>query len=366
MVWLAFAFLTGIAVLSVLWPLARGRAAAVSQETDVDFYKSQLAEIERDLARGLISPEDAESARNEAGRRLLKTSSSEKQETTASTTRVRIAAVLALLVVPGVTLGLYTKIGHPDVPDQPLTSRKAPPAENMEVEQAVAQIETHLAKNPNDGRGYEVVAPVYLRMGRTQDAILAYSNALRLLGESAQRHSALAEALVYAASGIVTADARKSFEQALRLDPKFPMARYYMGLAAEQEGDKAKAADIWSKLADDAPADSPLVASLRKRIAALNPDGKGAAPQGDAAAAIAAMPEGDRQATIRTMVDGLAGRLAKNGNDIEGWLRLVRAYRVLNESEKAKAALGDARRNFASDQPAIQRLDALAKELGLI
>ena len=68
---------------------------------------------------------------------------------------------------------------------------------------------------------------------------------------------------------------------------------------------------------------------------------------------------------IRAMVEGLAARLAQNGHDLEGWLRLVRSYTVLQEPEKARSALIDAKRNLAGDKDAIARLEALARELGL-
>ena len=83
------------------------------------------------------------------------------------------------------------------------------------------------------------------------------------------------------------------------------------------------------------------------------------------AAAVAAIPPDQQQAMIHRMVDGLADRLKANGGDIDGWLRLVRAYRVLDEQDKAKVALADARRAFASDPAATKRLETLARELGL-
>ena len=82
-------------------------------------------------------------------------------------------------------------------------------------------------------------------------------------------------------------------------------------------------------------------------------------------AKIAALPEADRMSAIRGMVEGLAARLAQNGQDIEGWLRLVRSYTVLHEPDKARAALLEAKRSLAGDPSAIARIEALARELGL-
>lgn len=363
MIWVIFAALTGLAIFSILWPLAASRAKIAPENPEIAFYKAQMAEIERDSARGLIAAQDAENAKAAAGRRLLAASEAVGAEQSPSLTNIRLAALIALIVVPALGFGLYQRIGNPDLPDQPLEARATIKPENLDMLAAVAKVEAHLAKNPGDGRGYEVVAPVYLRLGRSEDAVRAWSEAIRLLGETAERKAALGEAMVYAANGVVTANARKSFEAALALDAKFPTARFYLGLAAEQDGNSAGASAIWSKLADDAPQDSAIAKSLRARIAGLS--GKGAAPQGEAANAVAAMPEADRLVAIRSMVDGLAARLAEKGDDVEGWLRLVRAYRVLNEPEKARTALSDARMKLKSDTSALSRLEALARELGL-
>ena len=77
------------------------------------------------------------------------------------------------------------------------------------------------------------------------------------------------------------------------------------------------------------------------------------------------LPDAARMSVIRGMVEGLAARLAQNGQDVEGWLRLVRSYMVLQESDKARAALIDAKRSLAGDPNAIARIEALARELGL-
>ena len=120
----------------------------------------------------------------------------------------------------------------------------------------------------------------------------------------------------------------------------------------------------------NSPPGAPWLPSVQARLAAATgqpepPSGTADSGPAKMAAAVAAMPADQQRATIHRMVDGLAERLKSNGADIEGWLRLVRAYRVLDEQEKAAVALADARRNFASDPTATKRLDDLAQELGL-
>lgn len=381
MIWFVFAVLTVAAAMSVLLPLARARGAAgvARSEADVAFYESEIASIARDLERGIIDEKEAEGARAEAARRLLASAPAGDKAAQGRGART-LAAGFALAVIALAGVGLYAAIGVPDYRDQPLVARQSAPPEQMDVMAAIAKIESHLARNPDDARGYEVVAPVYMRIGRFADAAKAWGELIRLSGASPERVTLMGESLTFANEGKVTPEALKAFERALALDPAFPQARFYLGLAAEQAGDKDRAADLWSKLLADAEPGAPWEAVVRERLEGLgvkapeaNASGAKASaareadgvPAGPAAAAIAFMPAADRDAAIRGMVDSLAARLATNGDDPAGWLRLVRAYTVLKEPEKARAALGDARRALARDPGALKGLDDLARELGL-
>jgi cytochrome c-type biogenesis protein CcmH len=246
--------------------------------------------------------------------------------------------------------------------------------QNASILTLVSQAEAHLDRNPNDARGYAVLAPVYLRLGRFDDAVKARENALAYNGETADRQAGLGEALVAAAQGIVTAAAGKAFTRAVELDPQQPMSRFYLGLAAEQDGRKTEAADIWRKLLADAPADANWPTFVREALARIDPvAAKALAPKetaepGPSAAdmtAAAAMKPEERQAMVRGMVDRLAERLKGNGADVDGWLRLLRAYMVLGERDKAQSAAVDARRALASEPDKLKRIDDAVKGLGL-
>jgi len=206
-------------------------------------------------------------------------------------------------------------------------------------------------------------------LGRFDQAVKAYSEALRLLGDDADLRADYGEAQVAAAAGIVTADARASFQQALAKNPQSIKARYYVALAAEQDGDKTGAADMYQRMLADAPPNAPWTPAIRQRLAALGESALGSAkvsapPEAEAAAVASLAPE-QRQAAIHGMVDRLAARLAANGDDPQGWLRLIRAYAVLQEQDKAKAALAKARQALGGNDAAKRDLEALAKELGL-
>ncbi len=133
----------------------------------------------------------------------------------------------------------------------------------------LARVENHLAEHPDDGRGWELLAPLYLRMGRAADAVNARGNALRLLGETADRQADFGEALVADANGVVTANARAAFERAIALDGKQPKARFFLGLAAEQDGRKADAEKIWQELAANAPPDASYLPAVRAALERL-------------------------------------------------------------------------------------------------
>jgi cytochrome c-type biogenesis protein CcmH len=363
MLWLIFAVLTAGAVTCALWPLATAPRAFSRRDIGVAIYKAQLAEIERDEAQHIATKEDAQSAKAEAARRLLAANNTSEPSPGALRTRAKLASRAVLIFVPALSLILYAAIGHPGLPDAPLAARLQTPPERLDLAAAIAKVEAHLALNPEDGRGYEVLAPVYLRMGRTADALKAARAALRLLGESPARQTLYGEAAVAAANGIVTPEAEQSFAAAAAAEPSAPKPKFFLGLAAEQRGDKELATKLWSELAAELPQGSPAAQALGARIAALNGEPNQALP----GAAVTRAPPLDamQMKTIRAMVDGLAARLAKNGNDIEGWLRLVRSYTVLRETEKARAALAEAKRNLAADPNAIARIEALARELGL-
>ena len=370
MIFIVFAVLTGAAIFSVLWPLRRRMPATPRDNISVAFYQAQVAAIARDLDAGLVSAGDAELARTEAARRVL----GDVAVPVAGERRSAAfaAAVVALIAVPGVAFGLYGRTGSPGLPDAPLAERIAAAPETSAIAEAVpeksdivamiAKIEAHLVEQPDDGRGFQLIAPIYLRLGRPTDAARAYAKVLQLLGDTPERRADHAEALVAAADGNVSPDAKAEFETALQKQPDLPKAQFYLGLAAQQGGDRAAALDIWTKLLADAAPDAPYLRVVQARIAALDPKAVAAQPPAND---IAAMPVPERDAAIRAMVDGLAKRLARKGGDVEGWLRLMRAYKVLQEGQLARAAWADAQKSLAGDKAALERIDNLARELGL-
>src|SRR5262245_6199325 len=365
--WLVFALMTAAAVAAVLWPLHRGRMAPATGGGDVAVYQDQLAEIERDRAAGRIAEREAEAARIEVSRRLLAAADAvgapEPEPKSPATWRRHAAAAAALVLLPFGAVGLYRALGSPDLPGEPLAARSQTPNEQSPLATLISQVEAHLARNPEDGRGWEVVAPVYMRLGRFDDAVTARQNALRLLGSTGQREVELGEALAAQANGVITEAAKASFERALAVDPNDVRARFYMGLAAEQEGRRPDAAAIWRDLLAKAPPGAPWAEFIRRALARVE-DSPSGPTERDMAAAAELSPQ-QRTEMVRSMVDRLAERLKRDGSDVEGWLRLVRAYTVLGERDKAREAASEARRALATDPDKLRRVEELVKGLGL-
>ncbi|GLS46420.1 c-type cytochrome biogenesis protein CcmI [Methylobacterium brachythecii] len=404
-IWFILAIMTGSAVFALLWPLARRRkaeqagTAETGLATETAFYEDQLAEIERDLGRGLIGPSEAEAARIEAARRLLRASREGRTEEAGPIAEPhlrqrRAASAFALSTVPLVALVVYGLYGSPNLPSQTEADRKAAQQGGEGVMKAIAQVEAKLASNPNDARGWAVIAPVYMRIGRFDDAARAYEQVLRLQGEDPERLSNWGEALVAAGEGAVSPHARKLFERALVLDAKSAKPQFYLARADELAGNPGGAATRLEALAAQGPEDAPWMGLVRQNLARLKgeapsaesskaeADAKAASPKPDEsnsdaaksdaakpaqspAAGLQSLPPNERMAAIRGMVEGLDRRLTQQGGSAEDWVKLVRSYGVLGERDKAREALARARTALADDAEGRGRLEAEAKDLDL-
>src|ERR1017187_1644227 len=271
--WPILALMTLAAIFAVWWPLAR-RQKSVRSGSDIAVYRDQLDEIDRDEAASLIGGVEAEAARVEVSRRLIAASETAKAANVlaapAPAGRFRFATLAAAIVLLPLGAGItYLSLGSPNF--VPVSMNAAADAQSLPsgIENTVAEVETYLETNPKNGRGWELLAPVYLRLGRFDDAVKARRNALEIFGPDAARLGDLGEAIVMASNGVVTAEAKDLFERAAAADPEDVMAQYYLGLGAKQEGRRDDAEKRWrallSRAADGAPW-VPLVKSALARI----------------------------------------------------------------------------------------------------
>ena len=365
MFWIAAALLTLGASLAVLLPLTAGRKGAATEgERDLAVYRDQLAEVERDRERGLIAGDAAEEAQTEIKRRILRLGEAGGQLHGERPRLLRVSAAVAVLAVPVLSWSLYGALGSPDLPPQPLSARLEDSSEDSTMPELLARAEAHLAANPGDARGWSVLAPIYLRTNRFDDAVSAYRNAIRTGGATADRQAGLGEALAAVAGGTITPDARAAFEAALALEPGHVLARFQLGGGEAQAGKVDDAVRAWNAILPDLPADSPWRGVIARAIAEVQPSGA-PGPTGEQVAAAQAMPDGDRAAMIEGMVAGLDQKLRANPQDPDGWMRLVRSYLVLNRPNEARDALGRGRAALGEASESGQKLLAFAASLGL-
>lgn len=361
-IWIILLLMTAAAVMAVLWPLSRHRASDAQQvDPDTQFYREQIAEIERDRERGVLLDSEAEAAKAEAGRRLLRATGMMATDAFAALgepalRRRRAASTLALSVIPIMALALYGAYGSPQLLTHPPQQQAQVPSDKLDLMTAVSQIEAHLAQNPQDGRGWEVVAPVYFRMGRIDDAVKAYESAVRYLGPSADRLANYGEVMVLAKDGLVSAEAQKVFEQAVQMDKTAFKARYYLAVAAEQDGKTEAAKQAYADLLSTSPEGAPWINIVKQRLASLGGE-EAVAGQGEASQIGAA--------DIARMVSGLAERLEAQGGSPDEWARLIRSYAVLGQRDKAVVAAQRARQALAQDDAGLQTIEAMTRELKL-
>lgn len=375
MFWIIIALLTAAVAIVLTYPLMRSRGVSdTHRDGEVAVYRDQLAELQRERDSGLIGQTEAEYARAEIGRRLLAAAATDSAKGASTPARHNRLASVVTLLLPLTGLCLYLYMGSPNMPDMPLEARLEKPGSDMNL--MIAKAERHLAQNPDDGAGWDVLAPIYLKTMRLGDAEMAFRNAIRLRGENAQRLTGLAETLIAANQGIVIEDARKALETAEKTSPGNPRVRFYLALALEQAGKTDEARDAFAALLKDSPEGAPWIPLLQAHLLSTGGDATAAAkapaeaqppggPSAEDVAAASAMSSEQRQAMVSGMVESLDARLKENPDNFEGWMRLVRSYAMLKNDEKAREALADGLKAFPPAGEQGKQLLALARELGV-
>jgi cytochrome c-type biogenesis protein CcmH len=455
--WIILTIMTSAAAVLVAAPfLRRLDAPGEASAGDIQVYRDQLKEVDREEAGGSIDTDQAERARVEIKRRLLAADRAQAPMLARLSLGERNVAVVSVagIVVLG-AVGLYALTGRPELPSAPaatpaftkLASRSsqsdaveqlanataaqgmsaprmdAPQAEPQSaprptlpsVDEMIDRLASRLKQNPKDPEGWRMLGWSYFATERFPESAAAYAKAVELNPNVAALRSAEGEALVRAADGALTPEARGLFASALALDAKDPRARFFDGLMKEQAGDKQAALDTWVALLNDADPKEPWIPDLTQRTDALAgelgvdlstrlhrpqaaPKGgvletlrqqektpgetpsktsQSQPPQAPVAAAgekgptaedvrrAAGMAPADRMAMIRGMVDSLAARLDQSPRDVDGWIKLIRSRKVLGEADAAKQALDRALAVFSDSPQEKAQIAAAAHELGV-
>jgi len=364
-IWMILLTMTLAVVALLVRPLLRPRHVPIARDLiDREILKDQLAEVERDLGRDLIAPEEAAATRVEIARRALardRQSSASVAPGLQSPWLVRSSIGLVVLV-PLAAMALYGYLGTPQAPvsDQAATARLA--GERAEMTKLVEALAAKMESRPDDMQGFRLLARSATELGRFDLALPAYRRAIELdQNKDVTLIGDFAEALVISERSVVP-EARRAFDAVLSIDPKDPRARYYLAEAQAEIGAWDKAYDQWMALlrdggdqADYAEIVQARIADAAKRLgrdvpkivsAPPNPSPPAASPPAVSSggptaqdiAQAAQMGAGDRQAMIETMVARLAEKMENSPNDPAGWRKLARAYLVLGRIDPALSA----------------------------
>lgn len=364
MLWIVFVLMTLAALAFVALPLVRRRSQDISRDAySLEVYRHQLAELENDVERGVLTADEQTGARLEIERRMLALSSAPVESDADKPAPWPEVAALVVAFAAG-AFGIYLTLGAPELPDRPFASRPVvdPTVTTQQpgnMAEAIRRLTERLEKEPGNIEGWMLLGQSYVATKKYDDAADAFRSATEIDPGDPQILLALGESLALGADGAVIPAAQAAFDKALEISPEHVGARFYTAEGLDQKGRSREAFDIWLKIVGDTPADAPWLSALMQRLEAtakkldielasvlpktLPPMGRPEAATTDSApgpdqadiAAAQDMSGEDRAAMIRSMVERLATRLKDNPDDVEGWRRLARAYQVLGETTKA-------------------------------
>ncbi len=371
MIWIVAALMASLSAGLVMHRAARGAAAAGAPDPALEVYRRQLAEIDDLADRGLMGDDERRAARAETGRRLL-TQADSAVAPTAS--HMRPAIVMLMAGAPALlAVILYAMIGQPALPDLPFKARLAawrgdvqawaahpdsPPPDGL-----AAVLADDARAHPDDPRPLRGLAALDMALGDAPGATHALRRAAQLTPNDPAIWEMLSQAQIAQAQGKVDAQAEATLQKLLTLDPGNATARYDLARARILRGDVAGGLADWKSLYASLAADDPRRQALMIDIDAVTATGKPAPPVAAPAAPAAEASSGGAAQMIQGMVDGLAARLKANPDDPAGWVRLVRAYTVLGQTDKRDAALAEARRRYAGRPDVLSQLnDAMAPQ----
>lgn len=337
---------------AALFYAAAGRTVNATGPESADpnsHFRTLLAGIETDLASGKLDEEQANAARGELAREMLRLKNDATERPKAELGRGPVLAGLG--AIAAISLGLYGFLGSPDMPALPLAERPEIAAQNISLADAILQIEARLAQAPDDLRGWTVIAPAYVETGRYADAAEAYRRVIALSEATPDLQTNLAEALLLAAGGAGSDEAVELLRAAAAGDPAHVRSRLYLAAELMRAEDYPAAAEYWQQALDLAEGDEAWLPAARQGLAVARADGVDNSAR-------------DQAEMIQSMVGGLAERLASEGGSVEEWMQLVQSYVVLGELDDAQAAYDAAVRAYPA---AFDRgeLDTLALGAGL-
>jgi len=241
------AILLVLLVLAILlWPFWRRpkSSAAVDRRTaNLEIFRDQLRELENDHRQGLLAEADFEQAKSELQRRLL--DDVQPQAKTSPATGGRKTALVLLVVIPLAAVAGYALLGNPQSFDPVQTQARVTP---QQIEEMLGKLVEKLKKNPDDVKGWVMLARSYKVMGRYAESAEAYSHGGALVDGDPSLLADYAEVLGQANGGKLDGKPTELIAQALKIDPNEPQALFVAGAAATDRLDFPAVADYWGRL----------------------------------------------------------------------------------------------------------------------
>lgn len=271
MIWVVLVLMAAAAAAMLLRPLVVSTVDPSAQSSSLSVYKSQLAEVDADLERGLISMAEADAARIEIKRRILALDT--RAAGVRSSARSTLAVLCAGSAFAASSIGLYLTLGQPFLEGHPYNradeETAVTQAASSEIEAMIGKLEQHLKAEPDDVEGWRALGWAQMQIGRSHAGVEALKKAASLAPSNVSMLAMYGEALVREAEGDVTDDAIAVFEKVLQLAPKDPRARFYKGLHLSQHDQGKAALDLWIEVIRDSPQDAEWLPSIRQQAKEL-------------------------------------------------------------------------------------------------
>lgn len=402
--WLAAGGVMLVVAATLIRAMSRARAEAGAPAVfDIAVYRDQLAEIDRDIARGTLPADEGARLRTEVSRRLLDADRAARAEAPVQRRAAGLPVAMAIAIVIAGAAALYWRIGAPGYPDLPLKDRlalsdemraarisqteaeaKSPPdSQRPDVDPSfldlMEKLRGTMAERPDDLRGLELLARNEAALGNFRAAQAAFRHIVELKGDqsSGEDHALLAEMMILSAGGYVSPQAEAELVHALERDGQNGMARYYSGVMFAQVGRFDRTFILWRQLLEGGPQDAPWIAPIREQMADIAaragvnydlPPAEGEGLKGPTAAEMQAageMTAEDQQAMIEGMVAQLGARLAAEGGSAAEWARLITSLGMLGRADEARAIYAEARGKFEGQEADLRKLAEAATAAGV-
>ncbi len=233
------AVITALVLWIVLRPLLKRRAdvKAAAVDTNVQALRIELAEARRDRRLGLLSDAGLLEAERELEARVL--SESDASVASAATApRYKSTAVALGVLLPVLAIGGYAAVGMPiAVVPEIVRPPQAASAQDPQMTELFKLAEERLNKEPNDVKGWILLARAKASVGLFDGAMHDYEKAVALTPNDSELWSDFADAAAGKSQGKMDGKPLEYINKALVLDGRNAKALLLRGTYEMQKND---------------------------------------------------------------------------------------------------------------------------------